>query len=351
MEATDQHHLHVNSVDCANQGKSRCTCRDPRSKSFDRVPTNVTGTSSHSDMVSTNHHALAEAFTSENMSSATTRERIMYLIRHGEAQHNVIEQEAMNRARSRSINDGYGPESPETLRRMEEARQHAIEDSRLSNCPLSDKGRDDAAHAKNLLENIIQENSLPPPTEVIVSPLKRALQTASIVFPGHSNIRIRKEVRERLTGKPCDSMSPGWERRRRHSLRNLMRESPKSSSSDGNHASTNISSRLWMSKLASYPMRKASYLIKNKGTFIEEDNEMVRERIRTKLFALIEKSEHDSIALVTHKGTLRELERGPFGMVSASEFGNGEVRVYRVRFSADEEDPSSIDIDMAERIA
>lgn len=336
MKGTDQQHVH--SIDCAIENES--------SKSSGRS----NGTCGNSAIISIsdagpNRQTLTKAFASDTASLASpsqaknnTRECILYLIRHGEAHHNVIEQTAMDQARSNSLNDGYGPESPETRRRMEEARRHAIEDSRLSNCPLSEKGREDAASAKMLLDKIIKENKdLPPPTEVIVSPLKRATQTAHIVFPNHNNIRIRKEVRERLTGKPCDSMNARWERKRRHSLKDLMHET--SSVCEDNHRDR----RLSISKLASY--------LKWGGSIVEEDNEMVRERIRTKLFALIEKSKHDSIALVTHKGTLRELERGPFGMVGAMEFGNGEVRVYRVRFSIEGEGLPSIDVDTAERIA
>jgi hypothetical protein len=46
---------------------------------------------------------------------------------------------------------------------------------------------------------------LPPPTEVLVSPLQRTLQTADLVFPDHCNIRVRDELRERLTGRPADN--------------------------------------------------------------------------------------------------------------------------------------------------
>merc|ERR1719221_217117 len=40
--------------------------------------------------------------------------------------------------------------------------------------------------------------------------------------------------------------------------------------------------------------------------------------------------EHKAVAIVTHKGFLRELERGPLGQPEASEFANGEVRMYEV---------------------
>ena len=45
---------------------------------------------------------------------------------------------------------------------------------------------------------------------------------------------------------------------------------------------------------------------------------------------LLEATNHDSVCLVTHKGFLRELERGPLGRSTASEFGNCEVRVWQL---------------------
>ena len=37
---------------------------------------------------------------------------------------------------------------------------------------------------------------------------------------------------------------------------------------------------------------------------------------------------HQVLGVVTHKGFLRELERGPLGQPDATEFGNCEVRAY-----------------------
>ena len=70
----------------------------------------------------------------------------------------------------------------------------------------------------------------------------------------------------------------------------------------------------------------------------EENKSMLRERTN-KLWTLLAEcpTNHDdsdrknrAVAIVTHKGYLRELERGPFQRPHSTEFANGEIRVYRV---------------------
>lgn len=39
------------------------------------------------------------------------------------------------------------------------------------------------------------------------------------------------------------------------------------------------------------------------------------------------------VLIVSHKGYLRELERGLLGLKDSALFGNAEVRVYRVEFT------------------
>ena len=43
--------------------------------------------------------------------------------------------------------------------------------------------------------------------------------------------------------------------------------------------------------------------------------------------------EDTSVAVVSHKAYLRELERGQFGITDSPLFGNCEVRVYEVQIS------------------
>ncbi len=48
--------------------------------------------------------------------------------------------------------------------------------------------------ARQVLDNLVARG-LPEPSAVLVSPLQRTLQTASLIFPGHDNIHVR-EVRQ-----------------------------------------------------------------------------------------------------------------------------------------------------------
>ena len=75
-----------------------------------------------------------------------------------------------------------------------------------------------------------------------------------------------------------------------------------------------------------------------------EENEDVAVRA-TELLEFIKRSEHEVIAVVTHKAFLRELERGPLkqwvqkyaqtqsGESYPLEFGNAEMRIYDLDWS------------------
>jgi hypothetical protein len=75
-----------------------------------------------------------------------------------------------------------------------------------------------------------------------------------------------------------------------------------------------------------------------RGEKMEEDKCMLRIRTR-QLFSMLMKN-HSSeqqtlntvVTLVTHKGYLRELERGLFQQPTATEFQNGEIRLYQITF-------------------
>merc|ERR1712136_532913 len=136
------------------------------------------------------------------------------------------------------------------------------------------------------------------PTGLLISPLQRTLQTASIIFPNHPNAHVRDLLSEKKTQFPCDNRSK---------IRNSVRKT-----------FVNMS----FSHLDSFDA--------------EENNADVRERAAT-FVQQLRSIRDDCIALVSHKGFLRELERGPFGQPETSdakkpgsEFGNCEVRVYDV---------------------
>ena len=65
---------------------------------------------------------------------------------------------------------------------------------------------------------------------------------------------------------------------------------------------------------------------------VRESKQMLRERA-SKLFDLLLEMEHLHLLLVSHKGYLRELERGLLGLTDSPLFDNAELRVYRVVFT------------------
>ena len=249
-----------------------------------------------------------------------TRHRTLYFIRHGEAKHNILEKAAIKKAREDAVAEGYGEDSEETKKRMELARQEILNNDSLLDAPLSPAGMEEAEGARRDIERIIKEKNLPTPTEVLVSPLQRALQTANIVFPGHTNVKVREEVRERLTGKACDRKTSAFKMARRDTFRNFnmkrqLRDSfkhraralpervlgslPESVSlrsfftaRRGSNEDSVNESGAETGKISSTSLRMSQHVVEDKG--------MLRERTR-KLFDLIDESKHDVIAVVTHK--------------------------------------------------
>mmetsp|Transcript_31666 Transcript_31666/g.76839 ORF Transcript_31666/g.76839 Transcript_31666/m.76839 type:complete len:175 (+) Transcript_31666:550-1074(+) len=69
----------------------------------------------------------------------------------------------------------------------------------------------------------------------------------------------------------------------------------------------------------------------------EEQKSELRSRTKSLFRMLGQAKTARSIAVVTHKGWLRELERGPFGQPDATLFRNCEVRFYTVTIAADDD--------------
>ena len=268
---------------------------------------------------------------------------ILYLIRHGEASHNVLEKIAKTRAKEECIAEGYAPDSPEVKQAMEEARKGVLHDTNLFDASLSDLGRDEATTASKQLQELVAQKGLIPPEEILVSPLTRTLETADLIFPDHANIRVREELRERQTGLPPDSRRSTASLRRRPTFHRFSM------------------SRIRLQSILNFELPQFAKLFlgddsdkdddflncDSSNTMIEEseeDKQMLRKRTE-KLFELLGESDYSSLAIVTHKGYLRELERGQFEQPDAKEFNNCEVRVYRVTMGADKA------LECAERIA
>ncbi|KAL7483025.1 hypothetical protein ACHAW6_008671 [Cyclotella cf. meneghiniana] len=156
-----------------------------------------------------------------------SQEYILYFIRHGEAMHNVLEKEAESKARQLAVSQGHDPNSPYVKKAVESARKAILNSHSMEDPPLSEHGMEEARRAKRDLEQLIASLNLPPVQEVWVSPLQRALKTASIIFPNSSSakfedscddveeqrrvaprIKVKEELKERHTGLACDTQSP-----------------------------------------------------------------------------------------------------------------------------------------------
>jgi broad specificity phosphatase PhoE len=286
----------------------------------------------------------------------TLRTFTLYLIRHGEASHNVEEKLAQKQALEECIAQGHSPDDPVTKEKMEQARQAILENPDFFDARLSDLGKEEAEAARALIETW---GDLPIPQEVFVSPLQRTLQTASRVFPDHPNIHVREELRERLTGRPADNRFSSTELSRRDSfkkfsfkhlrlnsivndlagifggtsstdLQELDRIEEKDEDLSGTARSSVVSFESNSSLHHNVTNTRSLHRLGSSCNADEvvEDEAKLRERT-FKVFKLLLESEHDSIALVTHKGYLRTLERGHLHQPNARQFQNCEVRVYQ----------------------
>eukprot|EP00448_Togula_jolla_P030737 CAMPEP_0170636082 /NCGR_PEP_ID=MMETSP0224-20130122/37590_1 /TAXON_ID=285029 /ORGANISM="Togula jolla, Strain CCCM 725" /LENGTH=294 /DNA_ID=CAMNT_0010965675 /DNA_START=41 /DNA_END=925 /DNA_ORIENTATION=+ len=225
----------------------------------------------------------------------------LYLVRHGEAIHNIAEREAktMSAGILELLGLSKGSECFEEI--VEGARHQVLMDEGFKDAALSGEGCIQASASAHTLEGLYAMGLAKPET-VYVSPLQRALKTASIMFPNHHNIHVCSAVRERLTGLPCDESSPTQMLQRRLTFDGMIWESPAT------------------------PPKTV------KAT--AEDKAMVRLRAEVALRQILAAKE-GSVAIVSHKGFLRELEKGCLAIKDTAEFDNGEVRVYHVQVHDD----------------
>ncbi|CAE7037533.1 DHBK [Symbiodinium sp. CCMP2456] len=234
--------------------------------------------------------------------------KTLYLVRHGEAVHNIKEKQAQLNAKQQALSDGLTPSSGEFQARVETARKQVLQDETLHDAALSTSGKMQALDALAEIKRLTMQ-SYPQPTAIYVSPLQRTLQTAAILFPEHPSIHVREELRERRTGLPCD------ERQRADQV--AMRQTFNFMSFD---------------ELRSHD-RQNFRQCSSAEDGEEDKNEL---RSRTGLMETLLREQADGcLAVVTHKGYLRELERGRLGVPDAREFDNCEVRVYQVTLPAE----------------
>lgn len=239
--------------------------------------------------------------------------------------HNIEEKKAQQATALALKALGLCPKSDGFKAMVEDARRACLSDCCLRDAALSDAGKNQALSAKEVIDRLTHgaaagsSSGLPFPTVVLTSPLERTLQTTNLVFPSHPNVHMCEALRERRTGLPCDERKPAKFIRRRPEFRhmssnNLLQFDLDNDKEDDESSATDSSGGLCA---------------------VVENKEDVRERSKH-LGELLKRFAGDqAVAVVTHKGYLRELERGPLGRPQASEFGNGEVRVYELSLSGD----------------
>ena len=245
--------------------------------------------------------------------SALHRRRTLYLVRHGEAIHNVLEAKAQAQALIEAQELQLSDEDTKAL--MEERRKAVLHDVTLRDAPLTDNGRQQAFECGKKLQKLIDEGLVHPPTEAMVSPLHRTLETCEILLDTVNpdiKAHIRPEIQERITLLPPDTV------RQRDSLFRCMEDN---------------NGRFIMN----FTDRDVQEECKAR-----ESQEMLRERA-AKLFHLLMEMEHRHLLVVSHKGYLRELERGLLGLKESPLFGNAELRVYRVIFTKGERTLESVE--------
>lgn len=241
--------------------------------------------------------------------------KTVFLVRHGEAVHNVCEKEARASAAAQAEANGLAPGSEAHGHLVEAARKAVLKTDGLWDAELSEAGRSEAAAAREEIKALVASEGdglhLPWPTAIYSSPLQRTLQTTAIIFPGHPGTHIREFLRERRTGLPCDERHSASALRARPSFMHM-------SSTDLQQLDAGCAFDL-------RPTPCAAEL---------EDSRKLRERT-AQISEYLRGLEDSSVCFVTHKGFLRELERGPLGRPEAPEFRNCEVRAYEVLLQAD----------------
>ncbi len=269
--------------------------------------------------------------------SENEREVLLYLIRHGEAEHNVLEKIAMQKALERSIQEtGKGKEYPETVQKLEDARKAVLNNETLKDAKLSELGRWEAHTARTSLWKINLQTGLEPPARVLVSPLTRTLETASILFPEHHNtglkVHVREDLSERKTGKPPDTRSSVTSLSLRKSFRRFsMNQLIKNESVLAGDADKSMPESRALEETSLEPNACSRKRRRHLQSGMEENREELRKRTH-RLFCLLAETNHSSVAVVTHKGYLRELEKGPLRQGdTVKEFKNCEIRVYNIK--------------------
>jgi len=266
----------------------------------------------------------------------------LILVRHGEAVHNSIEKKIKETIAKEIQGLGIAYGSDMHAKMVKERRAKILADPNLLDPGLSEQGHDEAIEAREALNAMVREGRLPAPEHVLVSPLLRTLQTGAAMFPQHPNVHVHEIIRERRTGLPCDERSPVSYPSQSLSLCHMHLTGIETESD----VETDVPSRSESYEefdLSTDGSDLPDYMMVKKPSLSDlpvyptppdeiEDAQMLRHRT-LQLTELLERIPEETICVVSHKGYLRELERGPLQQPNAPEFGNCEVRVYDIRLN------------------
>ena len=192
--------------------------------------------------------------------------KVIYLVRHAEAMHNVEEKRVV----------GLSLEAGLSKSEADLARKTALEtNDALKDAPLSTGGHQQIQSALEGYQRLLDRTPYCAPEIVLVSPLRRTLQTATRLFGSAVRIVAVELLREKRTGMACDERS---------SVAELAAEFPQVEFQE---------IEAWISTGEVVP----------EG----EDNAAVRKRAARFLDDDLPRREASTLAVVSHKGYLREL--------------------------------------------
>jgi broad specificity phosphatase PhoE len=255
-----------------------------------------------------------------------TSVKFLYLIRHGEATHNVVEKEAQAKAAAEAEALGIQRGGDAEKAMMEMARKAALRDLNQTDPELSSLGREQALNSRSEMSRLISnvDSPLPKPSMVFVSPLQRALQTAALVFPNHPKVRVHGILQERQTGFACDKPSSATEMCRHEAFSFMDFGIPLKEEAEaivGNNVEEYRHG-------CAHPVEPRRYL--SESNVFEPETVVGLRRRTAKIGELLWNAEDGAVCVVSHKGFLRELEREELGRPEAKEFRPAEIRVYEV---------------------
>jgi broad specificity phosphatase PhoE len=222
--------------------------------------------------------------------------------------HNVHEAAAKEEAKARGG----------SLADQEAARKSVLKNPSFKDAPLSKSGEMQVDQAAGSFAELLGETHYPAPEKVIVSPLERTLQTATRLFGKHKSMHAKEFLREKRTGLPCDE--------RKHS-KELVLEFP----------------HIEFSDVVAYDSKtNLGYTFVDPTTQKEENDDV---KVRSKqLLEFVKDQEAEVVAVVAHKGFIREFINGPLaGLLDASGkelkahavFGNAEIWVLEAVWNLD----------------